>query len=246
MILWSLIPAKGKLLLELYCVIPARGGSKRIPKKNIQLVAGIPLIGHVIRNVVSSKVFKGIFVSTDSEEIAKISIQYGAVVPELRNPNLSDDYTPTRQVIANFISNHKQLQGNHAVIACIYPFAIFSKPAVIQAAADRFSSLENKDKYLVAVQKYSHPAQRALLMADEGLLKPAYEENFELRTQDLSATYHDAGQFYFGKSNTWLSPGSILTNAYGFKVPKHTVVDVDDFEDLEVLRRIFKLEKSAE
>ena len=223
-----------------FCVIPARGGSKRIPKKNIQEVAGIPLIGHVIRNAINSNVFQDIYVSTDSDEIASISLEFGAKTSDKRPKNLSDDYTPTRPVIADFIERHPKLNTDKSVIACVYPFAILIDSNLIRLARDNFEALKDKGRYLAAIQKYPHPIQRSFSLTPEGLLSPSSLESLEARTQDLPAKYHDAGQFYFAKSSTWLSNKSILATAYGFLIPKYSAVDIDDMEDLEYLRRLYK------
>ena len=223
-----------------FCVIPARGGSKRIPKKNIQEVAGIPLIGHVIRNAINSNVFQDIYVSTDSDEIASISLEFGAKTSDKRPKNLSDDYTPTRPVIADFIERHPKLNTDKSVIACVYPFAILIDSNLIRLARDNFEALKDKSRYLAAIQKYPHPIQRSFSLTPEGLLSPSSPGSLEARTQDLPAKYHDAGQFYFAKSSTWLSNKSVLATAYGFLIPKYSAVDIDDMEDLEYLRRLYK------
>lgn len=223
-----------------FCVIPARGGSKRIPKKNIQEVAGIPLIGHVIRNAINSNVFQDIYVSTDSDEIASISLEFGAKTSDKRPKNLSDDYTPTRPVIADFIERHPKLNTEKSVIACVYPFAILIDSNLIRLARDNFEALEDQSKYLAAIQKYPHPIQRSFSLSAEGVLSPSSPGSLEVRTQDLPVKYHDAGQFYFAKSSTWLSNKSVLANAYGFLIPKYSAVDIDDMEDLEYLRRLYK------
>ena len=221
-------------------MIPARGGSKRIPKKNIQEVAGIPLIGHVIRNAINSNVFQDIYVSTDSDEIASISLEFGAKTSDKRPKNLSDDYTPTRPVIADFIERHPKLNTDKSVIACVYPFAILIDSNLIRLARDNFEALKDKSRYLAAIQKYPHPIQRSFSLTPEGLLSPSSPGSLEARTQDLPAKYHDAGQFYFAKSSTWLSNKSVLATAYGFLIPKYSAVDIDDMEDLEYLRRLYK------
>ena len=98
----------------------------------------------------------------------------------------------------------------------------------------------NKGKGYDAIQKYPHPIQRSFSLTPEGLLSPSSPESLEARTQDLPAKYHDAGQFYFAKSSTWLSNKSVLATAYGFLIPKYSAVDIDDMEDLEYLRRLYK------
>jgi pseudaminic acid cytidylyltransferase len=227
-------------LFNYFCVIPARGGSKRIPKKNIQEVAGIPLIGHVIRNAINSNIFQDIYVSTDSDEISSISLEFGAKTSDKRPKNLSDDYTPTRPVIADFIERHPKLNTDKSVIACLYPFAILIDSNLIRLARDNFEALKDKSRYLAAIQKYPHPIQRSFSLTPEGLLSPSSPGSLEARTQDLPAKYHDAGQFYFAKSSTWLSNKSVLATAYGFLIPKYSAVDIDNMEDLEYLRRLYK------
>ncbi len=227
-------------MFNYFCVIPARGGSKRIPKKNIQEVAGIPLIGHVIRNAINSNIFQDIYVSTDSDEISSISLEFGAKTSDKRPKNLSDDYTPTRPVIADFIERHPKLNTDKSVIACLYPFAILIDSNLIRLARDNFEALKDKSRYLAAIQKYPHPIQRSFSLTPEGLLSPSSPGSLEARTQDLPAKYHDAGQFYFAKSSTWLSNKSVLATAYGFLIPKYSAVDIDNMEDLEYLRRLYK------
>lgn len=231
---------KGDGLYTYYCVIPARGASKRIVNKNLQEVAGIPLIGHVIKNAIASNVFKNVYVSTDSDEIASISLEFGAETLGRRPENLSDDYTPTRPVIADFIQRHPMLNTDNSVIACIYPFAILTNAKVLCFARDRFEALTDKSGYLVAIQKYHHPIQRALSLISESQLLPLNPKSLEVRTQDLPVSYHDAGQFYFAKPGTWQSNESLLANAHGVLVPRYSVVDIDDLEDLEYLRRLYK------
>lgn len=227
-------------MYDYYCVIPARGASKRVSNKNIQEVAGIPLIGHVIKNAIASNVFNNVYVSTDSDEIASISLEFGAETLGRRPEHLSDDYTPTRPVIADFIQRHPMLNTDNSVIACIYPFAILTKAKLLCLARDRFETLTNKSGYLVSIQKYHHPIQRAFSLISESRLSPLSPESLEVRTQDLPVSYHDAGQFYFAKPDTWQSNESVLANAYGFIVPRYSVVDIDDLEDLEYLRRLYK------
>ena len=177
---------------------------------------------------------------TDSDEIASISLEFGAETSDKRPKNLSDDYTPTRPVIADFIERHPKLNTDKSVIACIYPFAILIDSDLIRLARDNFEALEDKSRYLAAIQKYPHPIQRSFSLTLEGLLSPSSPGSLEVRTQDLPAKYHDAGQFYFAKSSTWLSNKSVLANAYGFLIPKYSAVDIDDMEDLEYLRSLYK------
>jgi CMP-N-acetylneuraminic acid synthetase len=135
---------------------------------------------------------------------------------------------------------HPELNTGDSVIACIYPFAILTKASLIGLAKDSFEALEDKSQYLAAIQRYSHPTQRAFSLTPKGSLSPLSPEYLGVRTQDLPERYHDAGQFYFAMASTWLSDRSILANAYGFLVPKYSAVDIDDWEDLEYLRCLYR------
>jgi CMP-N-acetylneuraminic acid synthetase len=133
------------------------------------------------------------------------------------------------------------MNTDRSVIACLYPFAILTNPNLLRFARDSFEALEDKSVYLAAIQKYPHPIQRAFLLNSGGYLSALSPDSLEIRTQDLPASYHDAGQFYFAKSSTWLENKSVLAGAYGVIIPKYSAVDVDDLEDLEYLRRMYKL-----
>ena len=222
-----------------FCVIPAREGSKRIPNKNIQEIDGVPLIGHVIRNAIASKVFNEIYVSTDSPRIASIATRYGAKVPELRSEELSNDFIPTRPVVADFVAKIPELQKSGSVIACIYPFAILIGPELIRAVKKTFESLIDTSKYLMAVKKYPHPVQRSFTMSAQNELIPLMPDYLESRTQDLPVYFHDAGQFYFALNSTWSIDQTILTKGYGFEISRRSAVDIDDWDDLEELRLIY-------
>ena len=226
-------------LSNYFCIIPAREGSKRIPNKNIQEVDGVPLIGHVIKNAIASGVFNEIFVSTDSPLIASIALQYGAVVPELRSKELSNDFTPTRPVVADFVAKIPDLQKTGSVIACIYPFAILITPELIRDVKIQFDSLIDTSKYLVAVKRYPHPVQRSFTMSVQNELIPLMPDALESRTQDLPTYFHDAGQFYFALNSTWFIDQTILAKGYGFEISRHSAVDIDDWEDLEELKQTY-------
>jgi N-acylneuraminate cytidylyltransferase len=228
---------------EFYCIIPARGGSKRIPNKNTQLVAGTPLIIHTIENAKKSGAFKSIFVSTDSQDIANMAVGVGAFAPSLRSKSLSNDVTPTRPVIADFIMKHKELQGENVVICCLYPFAILVPPDILRKMIEVFAKSKHKDRFLVSVKRYPHPIQRALLLDSDGVVSPLNQKNIEARTQDLSTTFHDAGQFYFALAKTWMDKTPILMNAIGYELKKFDCVDVDNLEDLEELRIVYKMKR---
>ena len=209
-------------------VIPARGGSKRIPRKNIKNFNGKPMISWSIELAFQSKVFDNVIVSTDDNEIKEIAIKNGAEVPFLRPRNLSDDHTPTASVIKHAITELEQLGFTYKNVCCIYPCAPFIK------SYDLKKSLQILDKgfdYVYPIIEYAHPIQRAMQKNSEGVME-FIQPSFELtRTQDLDKTFHDAGQFYWGKSFSWLSDKRMHSEGYGFEVPHWRFVDIDSPDD---------------
>ena len=132
------------------------------------------------------------------------------------------------------------------MVACLYPFAILVSPTLLRVARDKFEKIEDMKKYLVSIQKYSHPIQRALTIDSQGLLSPLDINNLNTRTQDLPSAYFDAGQFYFGKPNVWLEKNTVLANAYGLEIPRHEAVDVDNLDDLTYLRIVNSMRQLRE
>lgn len=213
------------------CVIPARGGSKRIPRKNIRLFAGKPMIAYAIGAAQKSGLFNRIVVSTDDEEVAKISRNIGAEVPFLRPTELSDDHTPTVPVIAHAIQALERNEGELSYVCCIYPCVPFIEEKDLKKA---FSLLEQgNSEYSFPVTEYPSPIQRALKLGLGDQVSPFYPE-FELsRTQDLQRAYHDAGQFYWGRKKAWLNNQRIHSSAVGLEIPRFRAVDIDTLDDWE-------------
>ena len=225
------------------CVIPARGGSKRIPKKNIKDFCGKPIIAWSIQAAFESDCFDKIIVSTDSEEIAEISRKFGAEVPFKRPEELSNDFIGTTPVIKHAIEwvNDNLYEVDYA--CCIYATAPFIEPYFIKKG---FSKLIHENaKYAFSVTTYNFPIQRALKITKKGKMKMLYPENFKKRSQDLVETYHDAGQFYWGKSSAWLSE-KVLFADYSIPVivPRYKVQDIDTQEDWEKALIMFKSTRS--
>ena len=213
------------------CVIPARGGSKRIPRKNIRVFAGKPMIAYAIEAARKSGLFSRIVVSTDDEEVAKISRKIGAEVPFLRPAELSDDHTPTVPVIAHAIDALEANGVNFSYVCCIYPCVPFIEEKDLKKA---LSLLEKGNfEYSFPVAEYSSPIQRALKLGLGNQVSPFYPE-FELsRTQDLERAYHDAGQFYWGSKKAWLNNRLIHSSSVGLKIPRFRTVDIDTPDDWE-------------
>lgn len=220
-------------------VIPARGGSKRIPRKNIKEFCGRPMIAWAIEAAQKSACFDRIIVSTDDDEIAVVSRQWGAEVPFVRPNNLADDLTPTVPVIANAIGMCEKSGREIDFACCIYPCAPLIQIDDLVAA---FRILEHSNySYIFPVTEYSSPIQRALRRNNDGRVYPLFQENELECTQNLETAYHDAGQFYWGKKDAWMNIQRVHSHGYGIVIPKWRVVDIDNVEDWIRAELIFKI-----
>lgn len=221
-------------------VIPARGGSKRIPRKNIRQFAGRPIISWTIEKALQSACFDRVIVSTDDEEIASVAIEAGAEVPFERSADLSDDHTSTVAVIADAIDRVEKVD----FACCIYPTA----PMISEMALRRGLELLRSDPtmdYVMPIAEYPHPIQRSLSVNESGDITLVYPEHGQTRTQDLPARYHDAGQFYWGSSSSWLGQRPILGGkTRGVIVPSHTVVDIDTLDDWIKAEALFRAQQN--
>lgn len=206
-------------------VIPARGGSKRIPRKNILPFAGVPMIGHAIRAAHASGLFEHVIVSTDDAEIADVARREGAEVPFMRPAAMADDHTATVPVIAHAIRACQALGWVVDTVCCLYPGVPLLPP---QALVQGLALLEAGDcDYVFPVLAFGSPIQRALQRTDDGRTSPCFPEHTQTRTQDLTPAYHDAGQFYWGRTTAWLDGLSLHTHARTLVLPEGSVVDID-------------------
>ena len=219
-------------------VIPARGGSKRIPRKNIRLFNGKPMIAHAINSLRDSNLFEKIYVSTDDEEIANISEQYGATIPFYRPSTLSGDHTGTTEVIGNFLETLEI--DSEKIVCCAYATNPFLNPGNLITAFKQLSESLIAD-YSCAVSKYEYPVQRALELDKDGLIQMVAPENLLRHSQSLSERWHDSGQFYFGKAKTWISGKPMLMNTIGIEIDKWRSVDIDDEDDWVKAELLHKL-----
>lgn len=231
-------------------IIPARGGSKRIPGKNIKVFAGKPMIAWSIEAARESGCFDKIIVSTDDEAIASIAKAHGAEVPFMRPESLSDDYTGTIPVIAHAI---RTLNEQHAKsklepvthACCIYSTAPFVQPIDIKAGLEQVNKPDVD--YAFSVTSYPFPIQRALRLTDEQRVAMFQPEHFSTRSQDLVEAYHDAGQFYWGRAYAWLEEKLFFTPASTPVIlPRHRVQDIDTPEDWERAEWMFKAMQAAD
>jgi len=226
-------------------VIPARGGSKRIPKKNIKLFKNKPMIAWSIEAAKNSNCFDEILVSTDDKGIAAISEEYGANVPFLRPKELSDDFTPTHSVIEHAITWLYDNQISYQNVCCIYPTAPLIQ---VEDLKKSLKILANsiEDIYVFVATTYPYQIFRSFLIDDEGYSKMIYPEKFQERSQDLEDAFHDAGQFYWAKSKTWINNKNIFQRAKPLVIPRWRVQDIDNEEDwfrAEILYELLEKDK---
>jgi len=219
-------------------IIPARGGSKRIPRKNIKAFCGKPMITWAIGVAKASDLFDHIIVSTDDDEIANVARNWGAETPFMRPEELSDDLTPTVPVVAHAVKSCLDSGWPVDYACCIYPCAPLLQVADLVASLE---VLQERDAdFVYPVTEYAHPIQRAMRRFPGGEMQ-FFNPQFELtRTQDLETAYHDAGQFYWGKAVAWLEHKKMHTDGLGMPIPNWRVVDIDSADDWARAEHIFK------
>lgn len=211
-------------------IIPARGGSKRIPRKNIKIFAGLPIIAHSIKAAQNSKLFDRIIVTTDDDEIADVALSFGAEIPFMRPKELSDDHTATIPVIAHAIQTLQANGDDIETACCIYATAPFIRSEDIIRAYHAL--ITHQKQYSFPVTTFPFPIWRGVKRDDEGNIQMFWPEHFSTRSQDLEEAYHDVGQFYWGTPDAWLSGQPIFSNAAtSIVLPRHLVQDIDTPED---------------
>lgn len=226
-------------------VIPARGGSKRIPRKNARPFAGRPMIAWSIEAAAQSGLFDRIIVSTDDAEIATIAADCGAEVPFVRPPGLSGDLTGTLEVIEHAARWAVEAGLQPSALCCLYATAPFVVPADLAAARERLSTGEFD--YVFAAARFSYPVQRGFTRAADGTAALLFPEHRLTRSQDLQPVYHDAGQFYWGLTQAWLESRAILGDRSGFvELPPWRVQDIDTPEDWTMAEHLHEILKRAD
>lgn len=221
-------------------IITARGGSKRIPKKNIKEFCGKPIIAYSIEAAVRSNSFDEIMVSTDSKEIADIAKNYGASVPFLRSEATSNDYATTADVITEVLKDYRNLGRNFDSFACIYPTAPFVTESRLAEAVELLSDADA----VISMVRYSFPPQRALTIKD-GYVFFQYPQYEKARSQDLEPIYHDCGQFYICKVDAFFEHNSlILPRTRPYVMPEEEVQDIDTMSDWDIAEAKYKVLKS--
>ena len=220
-------------------VIPARGGSKRIPRKNIKQFCGKPMITWSIDAALQSDCFDQVIVSTDDAEIADVARKCGAQVPFIRPAELSDDHTGTTAVVANAI-NWFITQGQAPdQVCCLYATAPFVTAEDLRTGLRVLT--ESGADYAFSVTSYAFPIQRAIRITSTQRIEMFNPENFNARSQDLEAAYHDAGQFYWGRAKAWIQGKMIFSPAsVPVLLPRHRVQDIDTHEDWLMAEFLFR------
>lgn len=220
-------------------VIPARGGSKRIPRKNIRPFLGVPLLERTVRLLAEAAVFERLIVSTDDDEIAAVARAAGAEVPFRRPAELASDTAGTLPVIAHAIAEMRALGMQPAYVACVYPAAVLTRVSDIRGAWELLR--DSGADYVFTATSFPYPIQRALRRSGAGC-EMVWPEHRETRSQDLEPAFHDAGQFYFGRCEAWLEGRPLFSpGARMLELPRHRVQDIDTPEDWERAELIFRL-----
>jgi len=211
-------------------IIPARGGSKRIPRKNIKEFCGKPIIAYSIEAALETGLFDEVMVSTDDEEIASISVQYGAKVPFLRSNTNSNDYATLVDVLLEVVDQYEDAGKLFDNICCILPTApLISSNRLVES----FHLMkDNKYASIFPVLEYSYPIQRSLIKSPDGLIKMAWPENLSVRSQDLEKHYHDSGQFYWIEKKPLIEEKTVFTTNTGVvELSQTEVQDIDTLDD---------------
>lgn len=221
-------------------IIPARGGSKRIPRKNIKFFGGKPMIAWAIEAAAESKVFDRILVSTDDDEIAHVALTFGAEVPFIRPASLSGDFVGTTDVIAHAISSIHSSEYEVDAACCIYATSpLLESEDLIKG----LQVLESGDwHYAFSVTDFAAPVYRAFKQTLQGGVEMLFPQCFDTRSQDLPTVLHDAGQFYWGRPQAWLTQEKIFgEKSAPVMIPRSRVQDIDTPEDWMIAERLFNL-----
>jgi len=225
-------------------VIPARGGSKRIPRKNIRDFCGKPMMAWPIEVAKESGLFEHILVSTDDEEIAKVSKSCGAEVSFMRPAELSDDYTGTIEVIAHAVSWMHEQDWKLEAVCCIYATSVFLTKDDLLKGFDALNT--GKWQYSFSATDFEYPIFRSFKERTNGGVEMFFPENFEKRSQDLPVALHDAAQFYWGKPDAWSDNLKLFErHSYPVKIPRWRVQDIDTKDDWKRAEQLFQLINSS-
>jgi pseudaminic acid cytidylyltransferase len=220
-------------------VIPARGGSKRIPRKNIRMFCGKPIIAYSISAAQQTGLFDQVVVSTDDEEIASVGREFGATTPFMRPKEIADDFTGTNAVVKHAVAWFNA-QSNDVTHAC----CLYATAPLLQAnfITQGYEALSRSDAaFAFSVTSYAFPIQRAVRITPDGRVDAIYPEHRMTRSQDLEHAYHDAGQFYWGTARAFLEDMPVFApHSIGVILPRHLVQDIDTLEDWDQAELMYR------
>ncbi len=223
-------------------VIPARGGSKRVPRKNVRMFAGQPMIAWPVRAALASGCFDHVVVSTDDPEIAELATQLGAIVPFVRPPELADDHTGLISVLRHAIRQMQCISDD--LVCCLYATAAFVEPIDLRVGLEYLET--HGCDFCVAVTPFRAPIDRAMKLTSGGRLTMLDPNRYQARSQDLEPRYHDAGQFCWGRASAWLSSDNVYqSRCVGVVVPGLRAHDIDTEEDWTHAEIIFEALRRA-
>ncbi|MBF7068290.1 pseudaminic acid cytidylyltransferase [Campylobacter volucris] len=224
------------------CIIPARGGSKRIPKKNIIDFLGKPLISYSIESALKSEIFDEVIVSSDNDEIINIALNFGAKVPFIRKKDLSDDYASSMDVIKDAIKTLEKQDQFYENICCLYATAPLINEDVLKKAYYEF--IKEDCKFLFSACEFEYPIQRGFYLDKQNQTHMFDEKYYHTRSQDLTKAYHDGGAFYFGKKEAWLGEDFMFKpHSKAFLLPRNQICDIDTPQDLEFAKMLYQFNK---
>jgi len=220
-------------------VIPARGGSKRIPRKNIRMFCGKPIIAYSISAAQQTGLFDQIVVSTDDDEIASVAREFGATTPFVRPKELADDFTGTNAVVKHAVAWFNAQSNDVTHACCLYATAPLLQARFITEGYEALS--RSNAAFAFSVTSYAFPIQRALRVTPEGRVDAIYPEHRMTRSQDLEHAYHDAGQFYWGTARAFLEDLPVFApHSIGVILPRHLVQDIDTLEDWDQAELMYR------
>lgn len=222
------------------CIITARGGSKRIPRKNIKEFCGKPIVAYSIDAALESGLFDEVMVSTDDEEIADVARAYGANVPFMRSEATSDDYATTSDVLMEVLSEYEVRGRTFGMLCCVYPTAPFVTADELRGAAAILE--DSASPSVIAVTEFDFPPQRAFLLTREGSLEWERSEYATTRSQDLPRTVHDCGRFYLARTGPYRATGGfVMPGCRGYRIDPSLVQDIDTLDDWRIAEMKYRI-----
>ena len=222
--------------MSIVAIITARGGSKRIPRKNIKDFMGKPMLAYAIEAAAASNLFDEIMVSTEDKEIAEVALKYGAKVPFMRSEKTANDYATTSDVLKEVVQEYSKQGKNFDYICCIYPCVPFLTADILKKAYKTF--IDSNADSLTPVVRFSYPIQRAFKVNNENCLEWREPENALKRSQDLEPMYHDVGMFYFMKGNFFMHPAK--KTAF-IEMDERNIQDIDTVEDWKMAELKYRI-----